>query len=300
VSSTRRGLIYGVVAYSLWGVAPLYWKLLASVGPVELIAHRVVWGMVAFAAIVWLTGTAPAVRAALSDGRTLAVMAVSGTVLAANWGVFIGAVATGHIIEASLGYFITPLVSVALGTLVLGERLRRLQWLAIGLAVTGVVILTWRAGRLPWISVVLATTFGVYGLIRKVARVDSLAGSTIETGLVTPVAIGYLVMLAARGGGQLGHASSGAQVLVLTTGVVTALPLLLFSSAARRLPLSTMGFLQYLGPTIQLVLATAVYGEPFAREQLIAFAVIWLGLAAFSVDLARRSGQAARLSRTGR
>jgi chloramphenicol-sensitive protein RarD len=273
----------------LWGIVPVFWKLLGGISSVEILAHRVVWGVVALAVIVGIAGAAPAVRAALADRRTVAMMGLSGTLLVINWGVFIGAVSAGHLLDASLGYFINPLVSVGLGTLVLRERLRRLQWIAIGFAVAGVVILTWRAGRVPWISVVLATSFGCYGLVRKLARVESLAGSTLETALLVPIAAIYLVVLASRGGGQLGHASVTTQLLLLGTGVVTAGPLLLFTSAARRLPLSTIGFLQYLAPTGQLVLAVAVYGEPFVRAQRIAFGFIWLGLAAFSVDLVRQS-----------
>jgi len=289
VNESRRGLAHGVAAYSLWGVAPLYWKLLASAGAAEIIAHRLAWGVVACAVLVWLTGSIGATRSALTDRRSVGMLALSGVLLTVNWSTFIAAVLTGHILDASLGYFISPLFSVALGTLVLGERPRPLQWIAIGLAATGVVVLTWRVGRLPWIGLVLATSFGVYGLVRKVVRVDSLVGSTIETALIAPIAICYLAVLAARGGGQLGHASAGAQLLVLSTGVVTVVPLLLFSSAARRLPLSSLGFLQFLTPTVQLVLAIAVYDEPFARGQMLGFGFIWLGLAVFSVDLVRRA-----------
>jgi chloramphenicol-sensitive protein RarD len=304
VTEPRRGLVYGFIAYGLWGAAPVFWKLLAGVSPVEALAHRVVWGVLAFALIVWLAGAAPAVRAALADRKTVAVMALSGTLLAINWGTFVYSVAADHLLDASLGYFINPLISVALGTIVLRERLRRLQWIAIGLAITGVVVLTWRAGRLPWISVVLALSFGAYGLVRKVARVESLAGSTIETALLAPVAAAYLIALALRGGGGLGHASASIQLLLLSTGAVTAIPLLLFTSAARRLPLSTIGFLQYLAPTGQLILAVLVYGERFAHDQLIAFALIWLGLAAFSLDLAVQARQgrpgSRRINRTDR
>jgi chloramphenicol-sensitive protein RarD len=289
VNESRRGLAYGVAAYLVWGVVPVYWKLLGGVSPVEILAHRLVWGAVALAGIVWFAGAGPAVRAALADRRTVAMMGLSGTLLVINWGTFIGAVATDHILDASLGYFIIPLVSVGLGTLVLRERLRRLQWIAIGLAVAGVVILIWRAGYVPWISVVVAVSFGSYGLVRKLARVESLAGSTLETALIAPIAVVYLVILAVRGGGGLGHASASTQLLLLSTGVVTAGPLLMFTSAARRLPLSTLGFLQYLAPTGQFVLAVLVYGEAFSRDQLIAFGFIWLGLVAFSVDLARQS-----------
>lgn len=294
-SAARRGLWHGVAAYGLWGVVPAFWKLLAGVPAVEVLAHRVVWGLGAFAILVGATGAAPAVRAAIADRATLARMALSGALLSINWGVFVAAIATGHLRDASLGYFINPLMSVALGTVVLGERLRRLQWLAIGAAATGVAIGAWRAGRLPWISLVLATSFAIYGLIRKRARVDTLAGSTLETLVIAPVAVAYLIALAARGDGQLGHATLGTHALLVATGAVTVIPLLLFTSAARRLPLSTVGFLQYLAPTGQLALAIA-YGEPFALDQLAMFGPIWLGLVLFTVDLAR----AAAISRTAR
>jgi chloramphenicol-sensitive protein RarD len=299
VSASRRGLIYGIAAYGLWGIAPLYWKLLGDVSPVEILAHRVAWGVLAFAATAGWGGAAPAVLAALRDPKTLAMMALSGALLAVNWGVFIAAVATGHILDASLGYFINPLLSIGLGTLVLRERLRRLPRFAIAAAGVGVAIRTWSIGHLPWISVVLASSFGAYGLIRKVARVESLAGSTVETALLLPLAIGYLALLELRGAGHLGHAATSTQLLLATTGVVTAAPLLLFNSATRRLPLSTIGFLQYLGPTCQLVLATLLYGEAFPRDQLVAFGFIWIGLAAFSVDLVRTSRRPAPVTRTG-
>lgn len=289
VSEARRGLAYGIAAYGVWGIAPIYWKLLIRVSPIEILAHRVVWGVATLAAIVSIVGAAPAVYSALRDRRTVAMMGLSGVLLVINWGAFVVAVETGNILDASLGYFINPLLSVALGLIVLRERLRRLQWLAIGLATFGVALLTWRAGRLPWITMVLATSFAGYGLLRKVARVESLAGSTIETALLVPIAAIYLAVLAARGDGQLGHASTTTQLVLLSTGVVTAAPLLLFTSAARRLPLSTVGFLQYLAPSLQFVLAIMLYGEPLAHDRLIAFGMIWLALAAFSIDLVRRS-----------
>lgn len=280
----------------------MFWKLLRGVSSVEILAHRVVWGVIAFGAIVFAAGAAPVLREAARDRRTVAAMALSGVMLVINWGTFIWAVAAGHILYASLGYFMIPLLSVGLGMLVLGERMRPLHWVAVAAAAVGVAVQTWYAGGLPWISLVVAASFGLYGLIRKTARVDSLVGSTLETALLLPVAAAYLAVLALRGGGELGHASAGTQLLLLSTGVITAAPLLLFNSAARRLPLSTLGFLQYIGPTCQFLLAVAVYGEPFSRSQLVAFGFIWLGLAVFSIDVARRSrGLAARsLSRTGR
>lgn len=298
MTESRRGLAYGITAYLLWGIAPLFWKLLRQVSWVEILAHRVVWGVIAFGVIAWAAGVAPLVREAARDRRTVAAMALSGTALVINWGTFIWSVANGHILDASLGYFIIPLISVGLGMAVLGERLRRLQWIAIAAAAAGVAIQTWAAGGLPWISIVVAASFGIYGLIRKIARVDSLVGSTLETALLVPVAAVYLAILALRGGGQLGHADTGIELLLLSTGIVTAGPLLCFNSAARRLPLSTLGFLQYLGPTCQFLLAVAVYHEPFAPTQLVAFGFIWLGLAIFSLDVVRVSRGA--LSRTGR
>lgn len=303
MSESRRGLAHGIAAYGLWGFAPLFWRLLRQVSPVEIIAHRVVWGVLTFAAVVWIAGAAPEVRAAFRDRRTVAAMALSGALVIVNWGAFVYAIEIDRLLDASLGYFINPLISVALGTLALGERLRRLQWLAIAFAVIGVAVLTWRVGSVPWISIVVATSFGLYGLVRKVARVDSLAGSTVETALLTPIAAAYLAILAMRGAGELGHASTATQLLLLATGVVTAGPLLLFNSAARRLPLSTVGFLQYIAPTTQFVLALALFHEPFSRDQLIACCFIWLGLAAFSIDLARQPARQPirpSISRTGR
>jgi chloramphenicol-sensitive protein RarD len=284
VPDTRRGLIYGIAAYALWGIAPLYWKLLATISPVEILAHRALWGLVAFLAIAAVAGKLGAVRAALADRRTVARMAMSSLLLAVNWGFFVGAIATGHLLDASLGYFINPLVSVALGTLVLGERLRRLQWLAIGLAATGVAVLAIEGGRVPWIALVLASTFALYGLVRKTAPVESLVGSTIETAIMAPVAAVYL---AVRGGGSLGHVDASTTALLFATGAVTAVPLLLFTSAARRLPLSTVGFLQYLAPTGQFLLAVLAFGEPLAHVRLAAFSLIWIALAVFSADLYR-------------
>jgi chloramphenicol-sensitive protein RarD len=283
-TSHRRGLVEGVLAYVLWGIVPLYWKLLASVSAVEVLAHRAAWGLGAFIALVFVTRKGSELEAAAKDRRTLGVMAISGALLAVNWGTFVGAVATGHLLDASLGYFINPLVSVALGTIVLREKLRRLQWLAIALASAGVILVAAQSGHAPWISLVLAGTFALYGLVRKTARVDALVGSTIETALMTPLAIAYLVYL---GGGALTRGDTSLSLLLLATGPVTAIPLLLFTRAARALPLSTVGFLQYLAPTGQFLIAVLAFGEPFAPARLIAFGLIWIALAAFTADASR-------------
>jgi len=284
MSERRAGLLQGVLAYGLWGVVAAYWKLLAEVDPIELIAHRALWGLGAFVAIVLVAGQWGALRVAMRDLRLVATMAASSALLALNWGVFVAAIVHGYLLEASLGYFINPLVSVALGTLVLGERLRRLQWLAILFAAIGVGLLTWRAGRVPWVSLVLAVTFGLYGLVRKTARVDAIVGSAIETFVLAPIAIIYLIAI---GGGVVPHASAQTFALLVGTGIVTAVPLVLFTSAARRLPLSTIGFLQYLAPTGQFLLAVLAFGEPLAHDRLLAFGWIWAGLAVFSIDLWR-------------
>ncbi|MGN6110529.1 MAG: EamA family transporter RarD [Kofleriaceae bacterium] len=284
LAARRIGLWQGTLAYLLWGLVAAYWKLLAEVDPVELIAHRALWGLVAFVGLLIAAGRWTAFREALSDLRLVGIMALSGALLAVNWGVFVAATTSGHLLDASLGYFINPLVSIALGTLVLGERLRRLQWLAIALAFAGVALLTWRAGRVPWIALVLAGTFGAYGLVRKTARVDALVGSAIETVLMAPIALLYLVAI---GGGAIGQAGATTIALMAGTGVITAVPLVLFTSAARRLPLSTVGFLQYLAPTGQFLLAVVAFGEPLARDRLLAFGLIWIGLAVFSLDLFR-------------
>jgi chloramphenicol-sensitive protein RarD len=287
MSERRAGLLQGVLAHGLWGIVAAYWKLLSHVDAPELIAHRALWGLVAFVVIVIVARQWQTLRVALRDVRLVATMAASGALLALNWGVFVAATIHGYLVEASLGYFITPFVSVALGTLVLKERLRRLQWIAIVLAGIGVALLTWRAGRVPWVSLVLAATFGLYGLVRKTAHVEAMVGSAIETLVMAPVALMYLLSI---GGGVLVRAPDAVTFLLLVgTGVITAVPLVLFTSSARRLPLSTVGFLQYLAPTGQFLLAVLAFGEPLSHERLLAFAWIWAALVVFSIDLWRGS-----------
>ena len=283
----RRGLILGVLAYASWGVVPLFWRQLRAIDAVEILAHRAVWGLVAFAALTLGTGQAAAVAVAVRQPRTLAILLGSGLLLAANWGLFIWATLSGHLVQASLGYFINPLVSVALGVGFLGERLSRRMQAAIALAAIGVAWLTVASGGLPWIALTLALTFGVYGLIRKVIAVPALVGSTIETAVMAPFGVAYLAVLAARGDGALGHVDARTHGLLVATGVVTALPLAWFTAAARRLPLSTVGLLQYLAPTGQLITALAVFGETLPRDRLIAFGFIWTALALFTIELVR-------------
>lgn len=281
----RKGLLAGVLAYTVWGIVPAYWRLLRHVDPIELVAHRAVWGVGTFGLLIAIAGQGRHLTRALRDPRTLGVMVVSGVLLAVNWILFVWATVSGHLLEASLGYFMNPLVSVGLGTLVLREQLRRLQWIAIALATSGVAFLAWRVGQVPWVSLALAVSWGLYGLVRKTAKVDALVGSTVETLLLAPVAA---IFLGLRGSAfQAGDPQTIA--LLVGTGVITVVPLILFTVAARRLPLSTVGFLQYLAPTGQFLLAVLAYHEPLARDRLFAFALIWVALVVFSVDLARAS-----------
>ncbi len=283
----RRGLIFGLLAYGAWGIIPIFWRLLRHIDALELLGHRTVWGLLAFAVMSAGLGAGPAVRAAARSPRVVLTLLASGLILLLNWGVFIYAVASDQLLEASLGYFLNPLINVVFGMVVLGERLRPLQWLALALATAGVVGVAVNVGGVPWIALTLAVSFGTYGLVRKLVPVDALAGSTIETGLLAPIGLAYLLWLASRGQGELGHADLPTHALLGLTGIITALPLVWFTSAARRLPLSTVGFLQYLAPTGQFLTAVLLFDEPFSPGQLGAFAFIWVGLGVFTVDLVR-------------
>lgn len=287
---TLVGLGFGLACYGSWSVLPAFWKLLGHVPTPELLAQRVVWGFVAFFAILLLRGRVAVVWRAFKDRRTLAVLALSAALLSVNWLAFLYGVATDRVLHVSLGYFMTPLVSMLLGGLLLGERLSRWQWLAVMLAAVGVTIYATQTDSLPWISLVLAVSFGLYGFFRKTVSIDALPGSILEMLLLIGPAIGYAVVLEAGGGGHFGHADGLTHLLIVCTGLVTALPLLWFANAVRRLSLTTIGFLQYFAPSGQFVLAVFAYGEPFGRTHLFSFVAIWSGLLVFSVDSWRRLG----------
>ncbi len=278
------GLGYGLAAYFSWGLAPLFWKQLTHFPALELVGQRVIWACLFFTALAWMRGRLRDIGAALRDPRALRAIALSALLLAVNWLVFIYAVATARVLHASLGYFLTPVVSVLLGTLLLRERMRRTQWLAIGVASLGVAQYAMQAESLPWIGLVLASSFGVYGLVRKTVRVDALPGSTLETLLMLPFGLAYVVYVGASGQGALFQHSLGVDLLLVATGLITALPLLWFTNAARRLPLYVMGFLQYLAPSLQFLVAVVIYDEPFSTTALRSFAFIWAGLLLFSID----------------
>ena len=284
MGSAKTGALAAALCYFLWGLVPLYWKQLAIVSPLELIAHRHVWSLVFVLGLLGMQGRFGEVRAALGSARAVRRNFLSATLLTANWLIYVWGVNTGHVIETSLGYFLVPLVNVAAGRFVLHEHLRRLQWAAIALAAAGVALMIFQLGRPPWIALVIAGTWGGYSLMRKQSPLGSLTGLTVETLLLAPFAIAFLLWQHHTGAGAIGRVAVSTQLLVLCSGVITAVPLLLFAYGAQRIRLSTMGLLQYLAPSVQLVLAVWVYHEGFSRERATSFAFIWAGLALYTAD----------------
>ena len=283
------GLLYAALAFLAWGLFPLYFKALASIPAQEILAHRMVWSL-AFLAVVLLWRRQWSWLAAVArQPRVLAGFAASALLLSTNWGIYIWSVNHDRVVDASLGYFINPLVNVVLGFLLLKERMRALQWTAVALATAGVVWLTYDAGHPPWISLVLGLTFGFYGLLRKTAALGALEGLSLETILLFPFAAGYLLWLAQAGQNGFAAAAPLPQALLALSGPVTAIPLLAFAAAARRLPLSLLGLMQYVVPTMQLLLGVWLYHEPFGTGRLIGFALIWGGLALYSLEGGMRS-----------
>ncbi len=285
--------MYGLAAYTWWGVVAIYFKAVAHVNAFEVLAHRVIGAALLLGLFMRVQGKWPAAFVALRDRRTVLTLLGTTGLIAVNWFVFIWSVANDHLMEASLGYFINPLVNVFLGFVVLHERLRAWQWVSVALAASGVAYLTIAMGEPPVIAMVLAGSFGMYGLLRKTVGVDALTGLTFETTLLWPLAVGYVVFLGVRGDLAFAHISWRTDVLLSVGGIVTAAPLLWFANAAKRLKLSTLGFLQYIAPSMQFLLAVLVFGEPFERMHAVSFGLIWLGLTAFSIEslaTARRKG----------
>lgn len=286
---TAAGAGYAVAAFLLWGLNPIYFKAVASVPAHEVMVHRAVWSALFLAMLVTIARQWRAVGEALLSPRTLRALLLSTALIGSNWFIYIWAVENARIVETSLGYFINPLVNVLLGLLFLRERLNVRQWVAVALATAGVLNLTVRLGELPWIALYLAISFGIYGLVRKVAPVNALGGLFIETALMTPPALAFIAWLAWTGAGAFGTRSLDFDLLLAASGVVTALPLLGFSAAAQRLRLSTLGFFQYLSPTTQFVLGVFVWGEPFTSIHAVSFACIWVALAIITVDALARA-----------
>ena len=282
----QRGVAAAAGAFALWGLVPVFWKALGHVEPLECLAHRFVWSTTVAGALVAGTGGLRTVFA--HDRRAFGALALSGVLIASNWLTFIWAVQQGQILDTSLGYFINPLVSIALGAFLLHEPVDGLRRAAVLLATAAVVYQSVALGRLPWVSLVLAITFGLYGYVRKMVPVGSLDGLLIETLFMVPPALAYLLWLNLHGGGRFLHDGLGTDVLLLATGPVTALPLLLFAFGARRLQLSTLGFLQYIAPSLTFVLAVGIYGEPLSPTRLVTFGLIWAALGLVAWEAWRR------------
>lgn len=277
----QRGYLLGIAAYVIWGLFPLYFKVLEQVPALQIIAHRAIWSAL-FGALLLLLWKHPNwLRELIAHPRRLLVLVASGLLIACNWLIYVWAVNNGRMLETSLGYYINPLVNVLLGMLLLGERLRRLQWLAVSLALLGVLQQLWQAGSLPWVSLSLALSFGFYGLLRKQAPVAALPGLVVETWLLLPLA---LIWLALQPAGSFDYSPS-TWLWLLAAGPITLVPLLCFNAATRLLPYTTIGFLQYLAPTLVLLQAVWLFGEPLPTHKLLAFACIWAGLLVYSLDI---------------
>lgn len=280
----KKGILYGIGAYLIWGFFPVYFKVLQEVPALQIMFHRVVWSFVFLAVLISARREWGRLSASIGGARTLGIYALAGLTLGTNWLIYIWGVNSGQVVETSLGYFINPLVSVALGMIFLRERLRPMQWVPIALAAAGVLYLTVEYGSLPWIALALAFSFGLYGLLKKVSPLGALHGLTLETAALFLPALGYLFYVEAAGSGAFGRLGWQTTILLSLAGVITSLPLLLFAGAARRIPLSMVGLLQYIAPTCQFLLGVLVYGEPFTEARVIGFTIIWAALAIFTIE----------------
>lgn len=279
-----RGALAAASCYLLWGLFPIYWKHLGSIDALQLIAHRNLWSLVFVVGVMLAHQGWSELRDAITDPTALKWHGASGALLTVNWLVYVWGVNHGHVIETSLGYFLVPLVNVAVGRFALHERLRPAQWLAIACAGAGVMLLVWRVGQVPWIALSLACTWGSYGLLRKKSPLGPLVGLGLETLLIAPLALALIVARQLAGAGALGHATVGEHALLLASGVVTAVPLVMFAYGARRLRMTTLGLLQYIAPSVQFAIGVWIYREPFSPEKAAAFAFIWCGLALYTAD----------------
>jgi len=280
----NKGILAGIGAYILWGLFPIYWKLLEGVPAIEILVHRMVWSMLFVAVILTIQKDWHWLRGAVHNRRMMLTYTLAAILLSINWFTYIWAVNAGFVVEASLGYFINPLVNILLGVIFLGEKLRSGQVAAVILAVLGVVYLTVSYGSLPWISLILAFTFGMYGLIKKTAPLESMHGFSLETLVLFLPALGYLIYREATGVGAFVHEGTAVTLLLILAGPVTSIPLLLFGYSARLIPLSMLGFIQYIAPTIQFMLGVFVYAEPFPPARLVGFSIIWLALLIYSLE----------------
>lgn len=279
-----KGAWYTALAYAFWSFFPIYWKFLSGISPLQLTCHRIVWSCLVLLLFTARSKEWPALRAAVRSTRVLGIYAAAAITIAVNWLIFVWAVGVGQIVQTSLGYFINPLLSVVLGVLFFRERLRPLQWGSVALAASGVLYLTVALGAPPWIALSLAASFGTYGLMKKIAPLSAVQGLVLETSILFPPAAAYLISVELAGTGALLHSGLVRDALMFGAGPLTTLPLLLFAAGVRRIPLSLVGILQYINPTMQILIAILVYHEPFSRVQLVGFGLVWAALVLFAVD----------------
>lgn len=280
------GIIYGVLSYSMWGVLPLYWKLLKQIPASEILAHRILWSFVFVGAILVITKRWDRFKNTLKDKKNLLLIFLCSVMIGINWFTYIWAVNSNHIIESSMGYYINPLIAVILGVTVLKERLNLYQYAALALAAAGVIIVTVQYGSIPWVAIILAISFALYGLFKKLVAAESLIGLALETAILVPASLVFLTFRQVKGIGAVGNVPAATLVILIFAGVVTATPLLCFAKAAKLVELATIGFLQYISPTLSLILGIFVYGEHFSKGYVISFGFIWAALVVFSISQA--------------
>jgi chloramphenicol-sensitive protein RarD len=293
---SRRGFLLGVAAYAMWGAFPLYWPLLEPAGAFEILAHRVVWSTVSMGLLVLVLRRTTAFRTMVGERRVVRLLALAAAVISVNWATYIWGVNNGHVVETSLGYFINPLVTVLMGVFILRERLRPWQWVALGVGALAVVVLTVDYGRLPWVALVLAFSFGSYGLCKKQAGAPAIESLTFETLLIAPFALSYLGWLTLRGESSLTQHGPGHVLLFMTTGLVTAVPLICFGAAAIRVPLVTLGLLQYLAPILQFALGVLWFHEAMPAGRWVGFVLVWVALTIFTIESLRHRRRTLRLT----
>jgi chloramphenicol-sensitive protein RarD len=296
ITEERRGFLLGVAAYAMWGLFPLYWPLLEPAGAIEILAHRIVWSLVTMAVLVLVLSRTATFRRVVADRRVTRLLTLAACLITVNWATYIWGVNNGHVVETALGYYINPLVTVLMGVFVLGERLRAWQWAAMGVAALAVAVLTVDYGRLPWVAIVLALTFGSYGLCKKQAGAPAIESITFETMVMGPLALAYVVWLGARGDSSFASHGVGHALLFMTTGIVTAVPLICFGGAAIRVPMVTLGLLQYLTPTLQFLLGILYFHEAMPAGRWVGFVLVWAALAMFTVDSLRHQRRTLRLA----
>ena len=286
--TSRAGVGYGLAAYLIWGLFPLYWPLLAPTPAIQILAHRMVWSLVVVGVVLVVRRRWAFVAALRSDPHRLGLLVLAAIMISVNWGLYIWAINAGYVVESSLGYFITPLVVIALGVVVLKERLRRAQWTAVGVGFVAVVVISIGVGHVPWIALGLAASFGSYGLAKKLAQTPPLDGMAVETSVMALPAIGFLVYVQAHGTGSFGHIAVGTDLLLISSGAVTVVPLLCFAAATRRVPLTIMGLMQYATPVLQFAIGVGIRHEKLPPSEFAGFALVWVALTILGISELRR------------